>query len=232
MNRSKNLSGGVGGLFTMNNDQFYECAAIMGSLGGVTITDDGEERRFFGLGYNYRPHEFISAFVLSQLDRLDESNAKRIEMAEFLTESLEQIPGVAGPYTPEWAEPVYFSYVLEFRPEELALDLTPEEFKAALAKALAADGVPAGQWGREPIPAMDIFQEKVGYGRGCPWSCQFAGEVEYDVAEYPEAIKFAASHTYLGGVNAANDMKLMELYLQGIRKATDNIERVLALATE
>jgi len=232
LNRSKNLSGGEGGLVTMNDDQFYECAALMGSLGGVTITDNGEERRFFGLGYNYRPHEFISAFVLSQLDRLDEMNARRIEMAEFLTEGLEQIPGVAGPYTPEWAEPVYFTYVLEFRPEELGLDVTPKEFKAALAKALAAEGLSVGQWSRVPLPAMDIFQEKVGYGRGCPWSCSSAGEVRYDVEDYPATIEFIASHTYLGGVNAANDMKLMELYLQGFRKATDNLERVLELAGE
>ena len=232
LNRSKNLSGGEGGLVTMNDEQFYECAAILGSPGGISIEDDGQERSFFGLGYNYRPHEFIAAFVLSQLDRLDENNARRVEMADFLTEGLEQIPGIAGPYTPEWAEPVYFSYVVEFRPQELGLDMPPEELKAALHKALAAEGIGIGQWGREPLPAMDFFQEKVGYGKGCPWTCPFAREVEYKPEDWPEAINFTSSHAYLGGVNAANDMKLMELYLDGLRKVTDDIERVLAMAAE
>ena len=45
----------------------------------------------------YRPHEFINAFILSQLSRLDQHNGVRKEFAAYLTEQLAQIPGVKGP---------------------------------------------------------------------------------------------------------------------------------------
>lgn len=79
---------------------------------------------------------------------------------------------------------------------------------------------------------MDFFQEKVGYGRGCPWSCPLAREVQYNAEEYPETINFVGSHAYLSSVYPPNDMKLMALYLDGLRKATNNIERVLELAAD
>jgi hypothetical protein len=56
--------------------------------------------------------------------------------------------------------------------------------------------------------------------------------VEYKPEDWPEAINFTSSHAYLGGVNAANEMKLMGLYLDGLRKVTDDTERVLELAAE
>lgn len=226
LNRLKNLTGGEGGLVTTSSDAYAACAAAMGGMGPVTVEVGGEERTFFGHGYNYRPQEFMAALALSQLDRLDEYNARRREMADYLTARLAEIPGVAGPVTPEYADPVHFMYVLEFRPEELDLDLPAEELKAAAWKALAAEGVEITQWQREIIPAMSFFQDERGYGRACPWWCGGARRA-YDPSAYPVAREFVAAHAYLRGVYPPNGLELMERYAEACAKVFGQIERVV-----
>ncbi|MDH7571181.1 MAG: DegT/DnrJ/EryC1/StrS family aminotransferase, partial [Armatimonadota bacterium] len=203
-NRSKNLSGGEGGLYTTDNEDWAKHAAMMREFGEVVVAGREREYNAFGLGWMYRPHEFINAFILSQLTRLEENNAKRKEFAGYLTEQLRQIPGLKGPYTPEYADPVYFSYVVEFRPQELGLDTPVKEFKAAVVQALRAEGIRMGQWQTMPVPAQSVFQEKKGYGKGCPWSCRFGRDVEYRAEDYPETVRFIESHSYLSGVYPPN----------------------------
>lgn len=230
-NRSKNLSGGEGGLWTTNNEDFYRRAAKLREFGEVVLPNQVREYNAYGLGWMYRPHEFVNALILSQLDRLEEHNAIRRQFAAYLTEQLAQIPGVKGPYTPDYADPCYFSYVVEFKPEEVGLDVTPREWKQAAQKALAAEGVRLGQWQTMPVPAQDVFKNRVGYGKGCPWTCPFGrGDVYYDAAEYPKTLEFIDGHSYLAGVYPPNEMKLMELYVEGFRKISANAARVMELA--
>jgi dTDP-4-amino-4,6-dideoxygalactose transaminase len=226
LNRLKNLTGGEGGLVTTNSDAVYECAAATGGLGGVTVDEAGGERTFFGHGYNYRPQEFPAALALSQLDRLDEYNKLRREMADYLTEALSQIAGIAGPITPDYADPVYFMYIIEFRPEELDLDVPMEDFKSAVWAALEAEGVDILQWQREPIPAMQFFQDERGYGRAYPWRCGDS-TVTYDPDDYPQAQRFVASHAYLRGVFPPNDMDLMDRYTEAFRKVFAQMDAVV-----
>ena len=231
LNRSKNLSGGEGGLYNTDNEGFYNHAVKLREFGEVVVQGKDREYNAFGLGWMYRPHEFINAFVLSQFERLDYNNARRREFAAYLTEQFEGIPGVAGPHTPRYAEPVYFSYVVEFRPEELGLDMPTRDLRTAVELALRAEGIQMGQWQRMPVPAQSVFQEKKGYGKGCPWTCPFYGrDAEYRAEDYPETVRFLDAHSYLSGVYPPNDMPLMELYVQGFRKVMEDIERVLELA--
>ncbi len=227
LNRLKNLTGGEGGLLTTNSDAVYECAAATGGLGSVTVDDGGTERTFFGHGYNYRPVEFAAALALSQLDRLDEYNQQRREMADYLTEQLADIPGVSGPYTPDYAGPVHFMYVIEFRPEDLNLDVSMEDFKSAVWAALEAEGVDILQWQRDPIPAMDFFQDERGYGSAYPWKCGDS-TVSYDADDYPETQRFVASHAYLRGVFAPNDMDFVGRYAEAFRKVFAQIDAVVS----
>jgi len=188
------------------------------------------EYNAYGLGWMYRPHEFINAFILSQLERLDNHNAQRRQFAAYLTQELADIPGFEGPVTPDYANPCYFSYVVTFRPDQLGLDMTPGEWKRAAQKALAAEGVGLGQWQTRPVPAQDVFHDRVGYGKGCPWTCPFgSGEVTYD-EDYPLTVEFIDSHAYLGGVYPPNTMDLMAQYIEGFRKISENATRVVELA--
>ncbi|MGM0494048.1 MAG: DegT/DnrJ/EryC1/StrS family aminotransferase [Armatimonadota bacterium] len=226
LNRLKNLTGGEGGLLTTNSDAVYERAAATGGMGSVTVETGGGEREFFGHGYNYRPQELMAALALSQLDRLDEYNARRREMAHYLTDALTNWRGIFSSGAPAYAEPVHFMYIIEFEPDRLGLDLPLSEYKSKVWAALEAEGVPILQWQRQIIPAMDFFQDQRGYAATPPW--RFGGStVSYDPDDYPRAQRFVASHAYLRGVHPPNGMDLMDRYAEAFAKVFSQIERVL-----
>lgn len=230
-NRYKNLSSGEGGLFTTNDEDYYRIASRLREFGEVVISGQGRKYNAYGLGWNYRPHEFVSAFCRAQLKRFPQYNAIRREFAEFLTEKLADVPGVSGPNTPLDRDPVYFSYVVEFRPQEVGLEVSPEQFKIAAQGALRAEGIEMGQWQRMPVPAQSVFQDKKGYGKGCPWTCRHYGrDIEYRGEDYPETVKFIAAHAYLNGVYPPNTIELMERYVEGFKKVMAQAEQVVELA--
>ncbi len=230
-NRSKLLSSGEGGIFVTDDENAYAYGRRMREVGEV-VPPAGQTREYnaFGLGWNYRPHEFVNAFMLSQFARFEENRLKRIELADFMSAGLADIPGFSAPPVPPWGQPVYFAYVVGFHPEEGGLDCTPLEMKTACVKALAAEGIGMGQWQSRAIPHQDVFLKKVGFGRGVAWILNPDEEYDYAGEEYPLTDAFIEGHSYLGGVYPPNDVELMEKYLAGLRKVSDNMDRVMELA--
>ena len=230
-NRSKCLSSGEGGLYTTDRDDWFAIASRMREFGEVVLPDQTREYNAFSLGWMYRSLEWTNAFCRSQLKHLDENNATRREFADFLSESLAQIPGVEPPATPPDREPAYFSYVVAFHPEQVGLDDVPvADYKRAVIAALRAEGIGVGQWQSRPVPGQDVFLKRVGYGKGCPWTCRFGREVTYRGEDYPRTLEFIARHSYLAAVYPPNTMELMRLYVSGFRKVLARAREVVALA--
>jgi len=226
-NRSKNLSSGEGGFFVTNNEDAYRVAVKLREFGEVVVHGQTREYNAFGLGWMYRQHEFVNAFCRSQLKHLPENNARRKEFAEYLTAELAKIPGFKGPYTPPGREPVYFSYIVRFCPEELGIDATMAEYKAATQKILAAENIRLGQWQTRPVPGQSVFQAMEGYGKGCPWTCAHYGrKIRYDENDYPVTIKFIAEHAYLAAVYPPNTMDLMKKYVEGFKKVSSQPDKI------
>lgn len=226
-NRSKNLSSGEGGFFVTNNEDAYRVAVKLREFGEVVVHGQAREYNAFGLGWMYRQHEFVNAFCRSQLKHLPENNARRKEFAEYLTAELAKIPGFKGPYTPPGREPVYFSYIVRFCPEELGIDATMAEYKAATQKILAAENIRLGQWQTRPVPGQSVFQAMEGYGKGCPWTCAHYGrKIRYDENDYPVTIKFIAEHAYLAAVYPPNTMDLMKKYVEGFKKVSSQPDKI------
>ena len=232
-NRSKCLSSGEGGLYTTDRDDWFAVASRMREFGEVVLPDQTREYNAFSLGWMYRALEFQNAFCRSQLRHLDENNATRREFAGYLGEQLRGIAGVEPPWCPPEREPVYFSYVVEFCPEQVGLDdVAPEAFKKAILAALRAEGIGLGQWQSRPVPGQDVFLKRVGYGKGCPWTCRWGREVTYRGEDYPRTIDFIARHSYLQGVYPPNTMELMRLTIEGFKKVLGRAREVVALAEQ
>ncbi|MBT4823385.1 MAG: DegT/DnrJ/EryC1/StrS family aminotransferase [Lentisphaerae bacterium] len=218
LNRSKNLTSAEGGLYTTNDDAAYQYCSRMREFGEVIVP--GQERQYNAsvLGWMYRSVEFCNAFARSQLKRLPYNNGQRIEMSEYLTEKLKDIPGMSGPYTPPDRKPVYWTYTVKYDPAELGLDVDAKTFRLRAQKVFAAEGMTVGPWQHVPVPAQSVFQQKMGYGHGCPWTCCYKGNVEYKVDDYPKTWEFLATHVRVGAVHPPNGMDLMERYVEGFRK--------------
>jgi len=228
LNRTKNLTASEGGLYTTNCDEHYEYAKLMREFGEVVPAEGQREYNAFVLGWMYRPIEMANALARSQLRRLEEYNGARREMAQYLNEALASMSGVEPPACPSDRNPVYWRYVLQFRPDELGLECHPRAFREAVEEALRAEGIPVHQWQRTPVPAQDVFQSLEGYGRGCPWSCPFGRKVEYRGQDYPRTLQFLDSHTCLDGVWPPNDLELMKLYVRGLEKVLSQAELLIS----
>jgi len=232
LNRSKNLTACEGGLYTTDDEAAYEYARLMREFGEVIVPGRPREYNAYALGWMYRSIEFANAFARSQLRRLDEYNAQREEMAGYLNRALARIPGTEPVACPTERKPVYWTYVLELRPDQLGLDCSPRVFREAAEAALQAEGVEVGQWQRMPVPAQDVFQAGKGYGKGCPWTCRFGRQVEYRGEDYPRTLEFLDRHTCLRGVYPPNGRELMEHYVRGFEKVMAQPSALMKIAAE
>jgi len=227
---SKTLSSGCqGGLFTTDDELIHQRAALLQYFGEIVVPGqerESQEYNAYGLGWMYRGDMFSQALIRSQLKRLDQNNTLRVENCHFLTQHLSRIPGLETPLVPQECEPVYYNYVIGFDPKPLGLNISAGELRQKVQVALQAEGVPTGQWQRLPVPSQEIFQNRIGYGKGCPWQCTNS-TVEYNLDDYPNATDFIASHCYVFDVNPPNDQELMGLYVEAFHKVMDNLDPVL-----
>lgn len=227
---SKPLSSGCqGGLFVTDDDETHHRAAQVHYFGElVTPGREREEQEYnaHGLGWMYRGDMLSQAFVRSQLQRLDRNNALRVRNCQFLTGHLREIPGVETPFAPQDCEPVYYNYVVGFKPDELRLEVPARVLRDKAMEALRAEGVQVGLWQRKSVPAQDVFQKLVGYGGGCPWRCH-KRKLKYDPARFPVANAFLDSHCYVYDINPPNGLELMALYVEAFRKVMTNIGKLI-----
>ena len=224
LNGAKNLSGlAEGGLFTTDNDRYFELAQRVRMFG--EIMEPGQPRQYnsYMMGWNYRTDPLQSAFARSQLRRLPQMTEVRICNGRYLTEQLEQIPGVHPPYVPPDRTHTYFFYPILVEPEQMDVGIPVEEFREGLTEFLNAEGVPIRAWQTRPVPAQNLFQFKDGYGKGCPWSCPYVDhDITYDPQEYPVAVEVTRRRLVLGHSTGAfgppNGLELMERYAEAFHK--------------
>ena len=228
---SKTLTtGSEGGLFVTDDEMYHKQAALLQYFGELVVPGrEREEQEYnaYGLGWMYRGDVFGQAFVRSQLKRLDENNALRIQNCDFLTAHLSKIRGIQTPYVPPGCMTVYYNYVIGVEPDALGLDVSPRVLREKVQEALSAEGMHVGQWQRIPVPGQGIFEAGVGYGKGCPWTCGHGRPVEYRKEDYPKATAFIDSHFYVFDVNPPNDLEVMKLYVEAFEKVMDNVDKLV-----
>jgi len=183
----------------------------------------------YTMGWMYRSTEFSAAFVRSQMTRLDEMNAQRIANARKLNRELSKIPGLGVTHEPDDRQGVYWFYPLWLDPVEAGLDVEPEIMRAAVERALQAEGLRVGPWQTVPVPSQTLFREQVGYGKGCPWNCvHYHGHIRYAEEAYPQAERFIQHVTWLAtGFAPPNTGKEMDTIIEGFRKVFNRLDAVI-----
>jgi len=236
LNNFKNLCGGEGGLFTTDDEAILNKGALVRCFGDEV--DEVSRRRVYNasiLGYMYRNQELPAALARAQLIHLDEYNDIRIANAEYLTQELGKIPGVIPPYCPPDYKHVYFMYNVRFDPKAAGVDCEPRRFRIAVEKALYKEGMLVGQWQDRPVPAQDIFQSKLGYGRSSyPWAVNEANGIQYDysVEAYPVVRMLCDTYTIVHGIHAPNGLDLMKRFIEAFHKVFGNLDQALAHADD
>jgi dTDP-4-amino-4,6-dideoxygalactose transaminase len=117
------------------------------------------------VGYNSRLDELQAAFLSVGLPGLDRRNARRREIAELYGRGLAGDPHIVVPSVPEWAESVWYAYVVQVsnrdRVREVLKDrgvgtLVHYPVPPHLSGAYAALGFQAGQ-----LPISEALADRV-----------------------------------------------------------------------
>jgi dTDP-4-amino-4,6-dideoxygalactose transaminase len=188
LNQNKNLTGGEGGLFVTDDEAIFKKGKAVSAFSDMRPPEAGREYDDFGLGWMYRTSDLPAAFALSQLRRLDDTNAQAVENWHRLDRALAGTPNLVRPFASEERPTNGYAYVLRVDPEVadrggVALGALTD----GIAAALAAEGArfSRANW---LLPAHAVFQAKDAYGSGYPWSDPHTRQdISYDLAQFPVA---------------------------------------------
>lgn len=194
-NQNKMLSAGEGGMLVTDDEQLSRDAAAISLFGETREPEQGRDYHAYALGWMYRNSDLGAAFARAQLTRLDSYISTASENAAALTAGLRDVPGLLLPTEPAGATHNWYNYTLRFDPAVLGERSQWSSRRFAIQRALNAEGVPCHVWQHFILPAMTVFQAKNAYGKGCPWHCPHAGEVDYTPANFPAALDHCDSHT-------------------------------------
>ncbi len=171
---SKILTTGEGGVLLCRT---AEMAARVASIIDCGRPHD-EAKQLFTMGTNYRMTELQAALGVVGLERFPEQARQREAMADYLEESLSEVPGVRLlRRDPRHTTRSFYRYIF-------AID--PDVFGAGhdlVCAALAAEGIPC--WvGYPPMHRYDLFQP--GLSR-LPVPSAFPEYFAFDRMRFPEA---------------------------------------------
>jgi perosamine synthetase len=168
---------GEGGMLTTDRLDLYERMLSFRSLCCRTYDPKGkylpldESKRPMGkrywyldfddIGFNFRMTDAQAATGLAQLNKLDQFNARRIEIANVYREGLHDIRGITSPYVSPDMKHVFHIYCVLVEP---AFRLSKEDFMWEL---YTGKGVKA--WSHYMPIHLTTAYRKLGHGEGeCP----------------------------------------------------------------
>ena len=132
---SKHIPSGEGGAITGNREDlldrcqaFHNCGRGVGSFQGNGC---------FTRGSNFRMQHFQAAMLLQQFEKLQKETTIRCENADYLSEKLKEIPGIAPVSLPENSRAVWHLYPFRYDAQQFS-GLS----HAAFTRALSAEGIP------------------------------------------------------------------------------------------
>lgn len=231
----KNLpTAGEGGLLTTDDGELRDRADMVKMFGERVRPGEEREYNALTLGWNYRFSSILAAFTLSQLRRLDETTARVQEAARYLARELSKIPGLVPPLVPPDRTHVYHHFRFRLDPQAAGLDLPAGVLRKAVQDLMAAEGVPLVEYQNRPVPGQLLFQQRRGYGKGCPWSCGHAGrEAVYDIGDYPQTLDVIRGSLLIGHrlcMASFLERGNLDLYLAAFHKVFDHRDELVAYA--
>jgi dTDP-4-amino-4,6-dideoxygalactose transaminase len=220
---------GEGGLFTTNSDEYRDVAAKLREFGELYPKTGDRTYNPDYLGWNYRINVINAAFTRSQLRRLDVYTRLRQANVAVFNEAISDLPAVVPPSVPPDRTHVYHLYRFSVAPERANLDLPAGRLRRALQDIVNAEGLPVGYYERMPVPSELIFQNKRGYGKGCPWECPHARPgIHYNTYDYPNTLRVIDSTLMVGNIASPTyDRRIMDRYADIFHKVFENIDDVV-----
>lgn len=226
---TKNLpTCGEGGLMTTDDAELARRARMVRQFGEVI--EPGVNRDYVShlLGWNHKLSAVQAGFTLSQLDRFDEYEAARQHNVRAFLDRLAELPGLIPPSVAPNTTHAWHILRFRFDPPAAGVDVPPAAFRAAMHRLLRAEGVPMSRYQLMALSEQTVFQDRVGFGGGLPWSAGSGAEPRspHPVTDQVIADSLTLQKRHLNpGAGPA-----LQRYADGFEKVWQHLDTVTALA--
>ena len=227
-NQNKCLCSGEGGMFVTDDEDIYRKALQLWSFGETRTPTESRDYHAYALGWMYRGSDLVAAFGRAQLAKLTRNLAVEMENAAVLNRRLGKVKGLILPTVPAGHTHTYYNYTSRIDMDAIGWTDEPTIMRDAIIKALQAEGTMVGMWQSFILPHMTVFQARNAYGKGCPWSCNGAGDaVVYDVNAYPAAVRHCNTHFGMTvPLRAPNGTDIAGKVAEAFQKVFENIAQL------
>ncbi|MBN1900893.1 DegT/DnrJ/EryC1/StrS family aminotransferase [Candidatus Sumerlaeota bacterium] len=208
LQQSKQITTGDGGILITSNKDLY-ARAVLFSDKAWPRTQMGQTRGHLFLGVNYRMNEITGAVALAQARKLKGIVRKRRKVAHFLSRKLQNVDGII--LTKILPDCRSSWWMFSFYPDKKKIRISPAEF----AKALAAEGIPAG-CGYIPMPLFEypVIRDRKTFGSShLPWSLPAARKnIVYDRNHYPGTMKALTELIVFSWCEGVSEKDALDVY--------------------
>ncbi|QXJ22397.1 DegT/DnrJ/EryC1/StrS family aminotransferase [Actinomadura graeca] len=224
LNVSKNLpTCGEGGLVTTDDDDLHRRVGMMRQFG--EMLGGGGPRSYVShvLGWNDKPNAVQCAFTRSRLGRFREENRIRDENVRHFLGRLGELPWLRGPEAPD--DRTHAWHILRFMTDPEPFGLGPAHtgpVRAAVMKALRAEGVPATHYQLMPLPGQRVFRRP-----------PIATEDHYRASDWPNTLEVIdGSFTIQKAHLSPKARPMLDLYADAATKVWENRDAIAREARE
>ncbi len=173
LNYHKIIHSGEGGVMLTSDPDLARRAQLIRNHGEVVVEEFNLSNLANTFGSNYRMTEIEASIARVQLGRLPGLFEHRARLARYLTKKLAGYSLIEMPHLEPDVTSAYYVFAVKLSPE---LGIS----RSVFTQALNAEGIPFGEGYVKPIYLQPMYQKRIAYTRGCPWTCNhYAGSVSY-----------------------------------------------------
>ncbi|NOQ31660.1 MAG: aminotransferase class V-fold PLP-dependent enzyme [Helicobacteraceae bacterium] len=224
LNRHKNIQTGEGGIAVTKDDELALRMQLIRNH-AEALTGSGIERftpksLVNMLGFNFRMTEVEAAIGIEQLKKIDDLNAHRLELTEYLNEKLSKYEAIILPKVRPGCSHIYYMHIMKF--DEDIAGISRERF----IEAIRAEGITI--WGgyMKPLYLEPLYQKKIAYKGGYPFKNNSAYDkvIDYSKGLCPVAERLYEKETIVNIYNYSPlTIEDMEDIVNGFEKVFSNI---------
>lgn len=226
LNYHKHIHTGEGGILVTNDDKIAEKLRLIRNHAEAVVGPKGETDLVNMIGNNFRLGEIECAIGIEQLKKLKGFVEERQRAAARLSDGLNSLQGLRTPIVEQGCTHAYYMYPMVLDIDYLGVS------RAAIVKALEAEGVCGLAAGYANIHMLPMYQRKIAYGgNGFPWTSDICRrEVSYAKGICPVAEEMHEKR-YVGFAMCMHqlDDDEVELMVRAFKKVWANIEELRTL---
>lgn len=219
LNCHKTIQAGEGGIAVTDDDRLATKLCLVRNHGETRLESFGLSEDENLIGFNFRMTEMEAAVAYHQLGKLEELNAWRIRLADYLTRRIEEeFDCLSPPYVAPDRTHVYYIYHMRYDEAKAGIPLD------LFAEAVRAEGVPLSARWIKPLYRMSIYRQRSAFGNsGWPFQAPWChNDVSYAEGICPHAEAAEHSSVYLETlVRRPNAEEDMELTVRAMHKVFD-----------